>query len=87
MNDTRNRSFVAGVALLTLLASERAMAAGSEHTNHGQMGHQAMPINHESMGHDQPSPANLARPCLSSPTPTAAPPSRHCQGTRRMTGR
>ena len=62
MNDTRNRSFVAGVALLTLLASERAMAAGSEHTNHGQMGHQAMPINHESMGHDQPSPSQPRTP-------------------------
>lgn len=54
MNDTRNRSIVAGVTLLTLLASERAMAAGFEHANHGQMDHQAMPMNHESMGHGQP---------------------------------
>lgn len=80
MNDTRNRSVVAGVALLTLFASERALAAGMAHMNHGQM-------NHESMGHGPATPARRARPCLQSPTPTAAPPSRHCLGTRYTTGR
>ncbi|NQD75151.1 copper resistance protein B [Pseudomonas sp. CM27] len=44
MNDTRNRSLVAGATLLALLASERALAAGMQHMNHGQM-------NHQSMGH------------------------------------
>ncbi|NQD53755.1 copper resistance protein B [Pseudomonas sp. CM25] len=42
MNDTRNRSLVAGATLLALLASERALAAGMQHMNHGQMNHQGM---------------------------------------------
>ena len=55
MNDTRNRSIVAGVALLTLLASERALAAGMEHMNHGQM-------KPESMGHGPAAPSQPRTP-------------------------
>ena len=59
MNDTRNRSIVAGVALLTLFASERVLAAGMAHMNHGQM-------NHESMGHGPatPSPPHTPLPTI-----------------------
>ncbi|MCS4062507.1 copper resistance protein B [Pseudomonas putida] len=59
MNDTRNRSVVAGVALLTLFASERVLAAGMAHMNHGQM-------NHESMGHGPatPSPPRTPLPAI-----------------------
>ena len=42
MNDTRNRSLVAGATLLALLANERALAAGMQHMTHGQMNHQGM---------------------------------------------
>ncbi|MCE7765692.1 copper resistance protein CopB [Pseudomonas putida] len=60
MNDTRNRSIVAGVTLLTLLASERALAAGMEHMNHGQMNHGQM--NPESMGHGPATPSQPRTP-------------------------
>ncbi|MBO9552520.1 copper resistance protein B [Pseudomonas sp.] len=48
MNDINNRRLVTGVALAALLASERAMAAGMEHMDHG-----AMPMDHGQMSHGQ----------------------------------
>jgi copper resistance protein B len=67
MNDTRNRSVVAGVALLTLFASERVLAAGMAHMNHGQM-------NHESMGHGPatPSPPRTPLPAITDADRSAA---------------
>lgn len=70
MNENRNRSIVTGVALLALLASERALAAGMDHMNHGampmnhgQMDHGNMPMDHSQMNHAATPPANRARPC------------------------
>lgn len=80
MNDTRNRSIVAGVTLLTLLASERALAAGMEHMNHGQM-------NHASMGHGPATPSPPRTPLAAITDATAGLPSRHCPGTKCTTGR
>ncbi|CAI8948502.1 copper resistance protein CopB [Pseudomonas soli] len=66
MNENRNRSFATGVALLALLVSERALAAGMDHMNHGtmpmdhgQVNHGSMPMDHSLMNHaatppDQP---------------------------------
>lgn len=47
MNEINNRRLVTGVALAALLASERAMAAGMAHMDHG-----AMPMDHSQMNHD-----------------------------------
>lgn len=41
MNEFNSRRIVTGVALVALLASERAMAAGLQHRDHG-----AMPMDH-----------------------------------------
>ncbi|HDS1817591.1 TPA: copper resistance protein B [Pseudomonas putida] len=49
MNELNNRRLLTGVALLALLASERAMAAGMQH-----MGHGAMPMDHSQMNHSTP---------------------------------
>lgn len=66
MNENCNRRIVTGVALMALLASERALAAGMDHKNHGampmdhgQMNHGSMPMDHSLMNHaatppDQP---------------------------------
>ena len=49
MTELNNRRLLTGVALLALLASERAMAAGMQH-----MGHGAMPMDHSQMNHSTP---------------------------------
>ncbi|MGX1017358.1 copper resistance protein B [Pseudomonas sp. Y3 TE3536] len=49
MNELNNRRIVTGVALVALLASERAMAAGLQHRGHG-----AMPMDHSQMNHATP---------------------------------
>jgi len=66
MNENCNRRIATGVALMALLASERALAAGMDHKNHGampmdhgQMNHGSMPMDHSLMNHaatppDQP---------------------------------
>ncbi|PYB81289.1 MULTISPECIES: copper resistance protein B [Pseudomonas] len=66
MNENCNRRIVTGVALMALLASERTLAAGMDHKNHGampmdhgQMSHGSMPMDHSQMNHaatppDQP---------------------------------
>lgn len=67
MNENRNRHIVTGVALMALLASERALAAGMDHMNHGtmpmdhgQMNHDSMPMDHSQMNHTATPPANRA---------------------------
>lgn len=91
MNEISNRRIVTGVALLALLASERALAAGMAPMNHdamdhGQMSHGAMQMDHSQMNHAATPPANHAHRCQRSPTPTAAPHSRHCQDIRYTIG-
>lgn len=49
MNEPNNRRIITGVALLALLASERALAAGMQHMDHG-----AMPMDHRQMNHATP---------------------------------
>jgi len=58
MNENCNRRIVTGVALMALLASERTLAAGMDHKNHGampmdhgQMSHGSMPMDHSQMSH------------------------------------
>lgn len=70
MNENRNRSFATGVALLALLVSERALATGMDHMNHGtmpmdhgQVNHGSMPMDHSLMNHAATPPTNHAHPC------------------------
>ena len=49
MNEPNNRRIITGVALLALLASERVLAAGMQHMDHG-----AMPMDHRQMNHATP---------------------------------
>ncbi|MFJ2986080.1 MULTISPECIES: copper resistance protein B [unclassified Pseudomonas] len=57
MSELNNRRLVAGVALLALLASERAMAAGMEH-----MGHGSLSMDHSQMSHDNVPPRQPRTP-------------------------
>ena len=57
MNELNSRRIATGVALVALLASERAMAAGLQHRGHG-----AMPMDHSQMNHATPPAQPLRTP-------------------------
>ncbi|MDD1959681.1 copper resistance protein B [Pseudomonas sp. 39004] len=67
MNEPNNRRIITGVALLALFASERALAAGMQHMDHG-----AMPMSHRQMNHATP-PAQQPR----TPLPMLSDADRH----------
>ena len=63
MNEISNRSIVTGVALVALLASERALAASMPGMDHSQMNHGAMPMmDHRQMNHATPTTAQPRTP-------------------------
>lgn len=63
MNEISNRRIVTGVALVALLASERALAASMAGMDHSQMNHGAMPMmDHRQMNHATPTSAQPRTP-------------------------
>ena len=63
MNEISNRRIVTGVALVALLASERALAASMPGMDHSQMNHGAMPMmDHSQMNHATPTTAQPRTP-------------------------
>ncbi|TFF36813.1 copper resistance protein B [Pseudomonas sp. RIT623] len=63
MNEISSRRIVTGVALVALLASERALAASMPGMDHSQMNHGAMPtMDHSQMNHATPTTAQPRTP-------------------------